>query len=158
MKKRKCSLCIIIVASLFITSVVFNLYLNTQYHKIKREITEKNKNIKEREKELNFSLEILTKIQNGKTTDYILTKLDFLDQKIAFVVNSDNKHYYNYDCMVETMKNKEYVFTIYSKSEAVLKGYNKYECKADIQTFDDYVKQNCNNIGKKYNFEKKKCE
>ena len=157
MKKRKCSLCIIIVASLFITSVVFNLYLNTQY-KIKREITEKNKNIKEREKELNSSLEILTKIQNGKTTDYILTKLDFLDQKIAFVVNSDNKHYYNYDCMVETMKNKEYVFTIYSKSEAVLKGYNKYECKADIQTFDDYVKQNCNNIGKKYNFEKKKCE
>lgn len=158
MKKRKCSLCIIIVASLFITSVVFNLYLNTQYHKIKREITEKNKNIKEREKELNSSLEILTKIQNGKTADYILTKLDFLDQKIAFVVNSDNKHYYNYDCMVETMKNKEYVFTIYSKSEAVLKGYNKYECKADIQTFDDYVKQNCNNIGKKYNFEKKKCE
>ncbi len=158
MKKRKCSLRIIIVASLFITSVVFNLYLNTQYHKIKREITEKNKNIKEREKELNSSLEILTKIQNGKTTDYILTKLDFLDQKIAFVVNSDNKHYYNYDCMVETMKNKEYVFTIYSKSEAVLKGYNKYECKADIQTFDDYVKQNCNNIGKKYNFEKKKCE
>lgn len=158
MKKRKCSLRIIIVASFFITSVVFNLYLNTQYHKIKREITEKNKNIKEREKELNSSLEILTKIQNGKTTDYILTKLDFLDQKIAFVVNSDNKHYYNYDCMVETMKNKEYVFTIYSKSEAVLKGYNKYECKADIQTFDDYVKQNCNNIGKKYNFEKKKCE
>lgn len=158
MKKRKCSLRIIIVASLFIISVVFNLYLNTQYHKIKREITEKNKNIKEREKELNSSLEILTKIQNGKTTDYILTKLDFLDQKIAFVVNSDNKHYYNYDCMVETMKNKEYVFTIYSKSEAVLKGYNKYECKADIQTFDDYVKQNCNNIGKKYNFEKKKCE
>lgn len=158
MKKKKYNLFLIIIATLFIVSITFNIYSNIQYVKIKNDVKEKNDIIKERENELNSSLEVLTEIQNGKTTDYILTKLNFLDQKIAFVVNSDNKHYYNYDCMMKTMKNKEYAFTIYSKSEAILKGYDKYECETDIQTFDEYVKQQCNNIGKKYNFEKKKCE
>lgn len=158
MKKRKYRICIIIIAIIFITSISFNLYLNTRYDKIKNELKEQNKNTKEREKELNSTLKILNKLQRGKSTDYVLTKLDFLDQKIVFIIDGDNKHYYNYDCMIKTMENKEYVFTIYSKSAAILKGYNKYECKADIQTFDEYVERHCTNIGKKYNFKKRKCE
>lgn len=106
MNKRKWRLWFIIITILFIISIAFNVYSNVQYVKIKNDVKEKNDIIKERENELNSSLEVLTKIQNGKTTDYILTKLNFLDQKITFVVNSDNKHYYNYECMMKTMKIK----------------------------------------------------
>lgn len=55
-------------------------------------------------------------------------KASFMDEHIVFVLDGYGNYYYSYDCMKQVTQGKQYTFWAYNISQAIGKGYQKFEC------------------------------
>lgn len=55
-------------------------------------------------------------------------KASFMDEHIVFVLDGYGNYYYNYDCMQEVTKGKNFKFLAYNAENAISLGYKEFNC------------------------------
>lgn len=70
----------------------------------------------------------LNSLIGNNDINYIKNKLDFIDNKIVFVLEGDNTYYYTYDCVQTLTNGNHYKFLAFNEESAKSKGYKKGIC------------------------------
>lgn len=68
---------------------------------------------------------------NDELNDFYLknlSKVDFIDKNVVFVIDGFGKYYYTYDCMMKKVGNNEFSYWAYNKEQAKGKGYKEGSC------------------------------
>ncbi len=112
----------IIICILFILSLVF-IYkiktLNDKIDKLNDKVENGDKIIKNQ------------KETNDELNDFYLknlSKVDFIDKNIVFVIKGFGDYYYSYDCMMKKVGDNQFSYWAYNKEQAIKKGYEEGRC------------------------------
>lgn len=102
--------------------------LSTQNKKYKNEIKQMENKLDASENELESVSNSLFSILGGRSTGYIINKLNSYDQNIAFIVEGYGNYWFDYDCLQQVVKGS-YSYWAYNKEQAIDMGYVKYICQ-----------------------------
>ncbi len=69
----------------------------------------------------------LNSILKGETTDYVIDKLNFMNDNIVFKIDGFGNYYYSYDCMMEKV-NGNFTYWAYNKDAAISEGLKAGGC------------------------------
>ena len=121
---KKCNITIIIM----LISIIINIFTVANNYKLKTKIKNQDIEIKDQSTELHEISNELFNVLQGYSTTYTINKLNFLNNKIVFVIDGYEKYYMDYDCMRRKTLNTQYSFLAFNEENAIRQGYKKYNC------------------------------
>ena len=68
---------------------------------------------------------------NDELNDFYLnnlSKVEFIDKNVVFVIKGFGNYYYTYDCMMKKVGNNSFTYWAYNAEQAIDRGYKKGEC------------------------------
>ena len=114
LKFKKTETLSVVLLILLMLSIILNIYLSTKKDSAKNEPTTDDKCMTFTSCFFEYSDEI--------------TKAEFLDENIVFVIDGYGNNYYTYDCMQKVTNGNEYSYRAYNEKMAISNGYSKGSC------------------------------
>ncbi len=116
---------------LIITIIILFIWSRNEIYTFQVKLNDSQKNTEILEQEnasLKYDSTQLNNILTGKTTFYIINKLDFLDENIVFKLDGFGNYYYTYDCMMNITIGSSFSYVAYNINNAIQIGLQRGNC------------------------------